>query len=193
MYHICEGNPCTNGATCVRGASPADYTCTSRTGKMCRDPGTPGDSKQIVNGYEIGSVLNYTCDRSGFTVTGPTYYTCDYIGNDAVWSNSLAGNLPECRDTETPTFSGSCGQTYDLDAVDRVFFTPGTASDNFAVASFSRTDPLQSGDRLLVDTSVTYTARDYEGNKETCTVTFNVIAKVKECKIIYLLSSNRPL
>ncbi|XP_053393488.1 uncharacterized protein LOC123564875 isoform X1 [Mercenaria mercenaria] len=144
-------------------------------GKMCTDPGTPGDSKQVVNGYEIGSVLYYTCDRNGFTITSPTNYTCDYIGNNAVWSNNLAGNLPECRDTENPTFSGSCGETYNIDAVDQVFFTPGTASDNFAVASFSRIDPLQSGDRLLVDTSVTYTARDFQGNDETCTVTFNVI------------------
>ncbi|XP_053393496.1 uncharacterized protein LOC123562448 isoform X3 [Mercenaria mercenaria] len=114
------------------------------------------------------------CDN-GFDVTG---FSNDDEGNMTVRCKENGrwnfGTLA-CADTENPTFSGSCGQTYNIDAVDQVFFKPGTASDNVAVASFSRTDPLQSGDRLLVDTSVTYTARDFQGNDETCTVTFNVI------------------
>ncbi|WAQ95238.1 FBP1-like protein [Mya arenaria] len=30
-YHICNGNPCTNGGTCVPGDGPTDYTCTCVT------------------------------------------------------------------------------------------------------------------------------------------------------------------
>ncbi|WAQ95236.1 FBP1-like protein [Mya arenaria] len=31
IYHICCGNPCTNGGTCVSGDGPTDYTCTCVT------------------------------------------------------------------------------------------------------------------------------------------------------------------
>lgn len=32
MRHICDGNPCKNGATCVRGDTYTAYTCTCKTG-----------------------------------------------------------------------------------------------------------------------------------------------------------------
>ncbi|XP_060582984.1 fibropellin-1-like, partial [Ruditapes philippinarum] len=143
-------------------------------GKMCSDPGTLGDSKQVFDGYDIGSELYYTCDRDGFTVPD-IKYTCQYIGGNAEWSNNLVGNLPECTDTTKPTFSGSCGETKDVDAVDSVSFNTPTASDNFKLASITMTDNIRPGDRIITDTSVTYTAVDFEGNTETCSVQFNII------------------
>lgn len=71
----------------------------SNSGKMCDDPGTPVDARQVVTGYEIDSVLYYTCDRKGFKISGPANYTCVYNSNDGTskWSNNLAQNIPDCK------------------------------------------------------------------------------------------------
>lgn len=65
---------------------------------MCDDPGTPVDAVQVFNGYEINSVLYYTCVRDGFKISGPVNYTCEYNSDSdtSTWSNNLAQNIPEC-------------------------------------------------------------------------------------------------
>ena len=67
------------------------------SGLTCSDPGTPGNGVQIVNNYEVGQTLYYTCNHAGFEPDPKLNYTCEYSSGSAAWSNNLANNLPQCK------------------------------------------------------------------------------------------------
>jgi hypothetical protein len=52
------------------------------------------------------------------------------------------------------------------------------------------TDNIRPGDRIITDTAVTYTAVDFEGNTETCSVQFNIISMYYHLKFIYNFTQN---
>ncbi|WAQ95255.1 FBP1-like protein [Mya arenaria] len=66
IYHICNGNPCTNGGTCVPGDGPMDYTCTCMAGFT-------GDKCEVDN---IDNCNNSQCHENSRCVDKINGYEC---------------------------------------------------------------------------------------------------------------------
>ena len=63
------------------------------SGRTCEDPGRPADGYQIVTSYEVGQLLHYECNRTGFTPVPPTPLICQKTGADSFTFN---GTVPSC-------------------------------------------------------------------------------------------------
>ena len=52
----------------------------------------------MVDNYEVGKTLYFTCKRDGYVPVPNLSYTCQYdsLTDSTSWSNNLAGNFPAC-------------------------------------------------------------------------------------------------
>ncbi|WAQ95289.1 SVEP1-like protein [Mya arenaria] len=66
ILHICNGNPCTNGGSCVRGNWPMEYTCNCVTGFT-------GDNCEVDN---IDNCNNSQCHETSRCVDKVNDYEC---------------------------------------------------------------------------------------------------------------------
>ena len=62
-------------------------------GPVCTDPGRPADGAQVSESYELGSLVTFTCNRSGFEPE-PANKTCvSGSGGGVQWDSVVT---PEC-------------------------------------------------------------------------------------------------
>ncbi|XP_052814685.1 uncharacterized protein LOC128241685 isoform X2 [Mya arenaria] len=78
IYHICNGNPCTNGGTCVRGDGPINYTCTCVarfTGNNCEVDNIDNcnNSQCHENSRCVDKINGYECICSSSVGFGGQY------------------------------------------------------------------------------------------------------------------------
>ena len=62
-------------------------------GPVCSDPGRPADGQQIATSYEMGAVVTFTCNRTGFMPEPATIECISITDGNVDWNNKAA---PQC-------------------------------------------------------------------------------------------------
>ncbi|XP_041379087.1 uncharacterized protein LOC121391570 [Gigantopelta aegis] len=143
----------------------------------CTDPGTPGGGTQIVDGYEGGQSVSYTCNRTGYTPHPPEALFCIISSNGtANWN----GTMPRCKDTTPPQFTNCPTSDISIDSLDVPGFALPVAQDNSKLVVSINVTPENFDPKKPVKnaTTVTYTATDGENNSADCVI--QIILKNRE-------------
>ncbi|XP_063446928.1 sushi, von Willebrand factor type A, EGF and pentraxin domain-containing protein 1-like [Mytilus trossulus] len=155
-----------------------NLTC---TGGRCKDPGTPGGAMQVVTSYEVGQMVYFKCNSSGYFPEPPQPLECvvDTTTGNITWNATAedgSADLPECLDKTAPVFSNCPSELIYVDKTEEYTYQVLTAMDNSgAVKNIHNPGGYwPSGLRTNSDIDITYTAEDFSGNKADCVIKIRV-------------------
>ncbi|KAL3885790.1 hypothetical protein ACJMK2_025828 [Sinanodonta woodiana] len=144
-------------------------------GGQCPDPGYPPDGAMVATSFEEGSLVSFTCKKTGFQPDPSWPIKCQQIGGTMQWNSSI----PVCKDKQPPQFI-NCPTDIRVKRFQEPIFTEPTAVDNVGVTSF-RVLPSNFRPRhpLEATTTITYEAYDFESNSNQCKFTIAIIDEIK--------------
>ncbi|VDH98941.1 Hypothetical predicted protein [Mytilus galloprovincialis] len=155
-----------------------NLTC---TGGRCKDPGTPGGAMQVVTSYEVGQMVYFKCNNSGYFPEPPQPLECvvDTNAGNITWNATVedgSADLPECLDKTPPVFSNCPSDLIYVDKTEEYTYPMLTATDNSGAVKNIRNPGgyRPSGLRTNSDFDITYTAEDFSGNTADCVIKIRV-------------------
>ncbi|CAC5408148.1 unnamed protein product [Mytilus coruscus] len=170
----------TNTVTCQENGrwNIGNLTC---TGGRCKDPGTPGGAMQVVTSYEVGEMVYFKCNKSGYFPEPPQPLECvvDTSTGNVTWNSTVedgSADLPECLDKTPPVFSNCPSDPIYVDKTEEYTYPVLTATDNSGAVKNMRNPGgyRPSGLRTNSDIDITYTAEDFSGNTADCVIKIRV-------------------
>ncbi|XP_060563936.1 uncharacterized protein LOC132723281, partial [Ruditapes philippinarum] len=142
------------------------------TEEKCLDPTYPPDGDIIADSFADRSTVSFKCLRQGYSLSNDVTLTCN---RDNFFSNNE--QVPTCRDTEKPVINNCPTTPISIRKYEALppRLPQLTVTDNTAVRSFTIT-PSNANTTYFVSNNlqVVYTATDFAGNVETCTVNVEV-------------------
>ncbi|XP_055866862.1 sushi, von Willebrand factor type A, EGF and pentraxin domain-containing protein 1-like isoform X2 [Biomphalaria glabrata] len=173
----CKGNFMIQGQSSISRTSVV--TCMSSgfwdfgdlrcMGASCNDPGTSPGVQQITQSYEEYSLVYYQCERSDFELTDKRPLLCEWNTVQKVlqWNSTV----PHCVDVEPPKILHCDTHRVVIEKLTAPNLVEPIALDNVEVASFTKSPVnFYMSHVVSVNTTITYTARDFAGNQATCTI-----------------------
>ncbi|XP_035670115.1 sushi, von Willebrand factor type A, EGF and pentraxin domain-containing protein 1-like [Branchiostoma floridae] len=155
----------------------------------CPDPGTPAGGQQDVSNYDVGTVMTFSCNRTGYGPSHSQGLLC-HLPEGAV-DPVFNGTIPECVDVEPPDFGDSCPPQISVDLGPYGFlptvFYPPNATDNSGEQIQVISDPpgFFGIDLLPNDTDVLmFKATDTSNRTSVCAIQLvvnDVVLPTIEC------------
>ncbi|XP_019635147.1 PREDICTED: sushi, von Willebrand factor type A, EGF and pentraxin domain-containing protein 1-like [Branchiostoma belcheri] len=186
QLHVCQANSRWSGAA------------TRCIPTSCPDPGTPAGGQQDTNNYDVGTVLTFSCNRTGYGPSHSRGLTCS-IPDGAV-DPAFNDTIPECVDVEPPDFGESCPQQLSVDLgpngfLPTVFYQPN-ATDNSGEQIQVISDPpgFFGIDLLPNDTDVLmFKAMDTSNRTSVCAIDLvinDIVPPTIDCPANHVIPSN---
>ncbi|XP_078660137.1 uncharacterized protein LOC144904866 [Branchiostoma floridae x Branchiostoma belcheri] len=186
QLHVCQANGRWSGAA------------TRCIPTSCPDPGTPAGGQQDTNNYDVGTVLTFSCNRTGYGPSHSRGLTCSIPEGavDPVFNDTI----PECVDVEPPDFGDSCPQQLSVDLgpngfLPTVFYQPN-ATDNSGEQIQVISDPpgFFGIDVLPNDTDVLmFKAMDTSNRTSVCAIELvinDIVPPTIDCPANHVTPSN---
>ncbi|KAL3877080.1 hypothetical protein ACJMK2_034835 [Sinanodonta woodiana] len=154
-----------------------DFGSLQCVGTSCADPGSPLGGRQVVTSYAQNSIVTFTCDRPGFSLSRSTGIECilNTTKTGLIWNDTV----PQCVDTEKPVFTSCLNQNFIRKYQDVRAFLPTTlnVTDNGGGMKMQTISPQNANNTLymtLQNLTVTYTAADFFDNIATCQLQYTL-------------------